>query len=593
MIIAVRSGPTSAFAGAHHFTVGNLAMTEIQGIQEIHGEDKVHQSKYQCVIHLGFSSFTLSLVMGSLLKNIIVGAAHNDSSRQYAPRCHPGTREAILELLLIWFNDIARLNSLFLLSGPAGVGKSAIMQTFAESIEDRVISVFISRPNNRNDPNRIFITIAYQLADCIEAYRDYIVDLIATKPYILNKNMETQFRAFITEPFIVRKIRAGGPPMAILLDGLDEVEGVEPQKDIIRIISKFTQEYLDTPLAWIIASRPELQITNTFKETSIQGRFESHSFFIDAPDARDDVRRFLDHSFKTIRDEFPGPTPADWPGEAVLAKLAAASSGLFIFAETAARFIKDPDHSSPISRLDIVLSAIDRSEGVSSAERPFRNLDNLYGEILSRISSKLLPTTKLLLGLALSFRSDGFLGLDPESKSRTLRGMSAILQLKSHQVYSALVKCISTVKIPPWEEADKEPLTFLHASFPDYLTDAERSGEFYIDVRGMEDEVVLGYLALWYEYSGENAGMLEYIIIILEECLYWLLASGSNSLHNKMGGTPEFTRGMFSDMGKTLLTQIVERHKPHGEFSSGSQQKRDECLNSLQNINMIHLLMRL
>jgi hypothetical protein len=532
--------------------------------------------------------------MRSLLNNIIVGAAHNDSSRQYAPRCHPSTREVILVLLLIWFYDIARLNSLFLLSGPAGVGKSAIMQSFAESLEDRVISVFISRPNNRNDPNRIFITIAYQLADCIEAYRDYIVYLIATKPYILNKNMETQFRAFIIEPFIVKKIGAGDPPMAILLDGLDEVEGVEPQKDIIRTISKFTQEYLDTPLAWIIASRPELQITNTFKEASIQGRFESHYISIDDPDARDDVRRFLDHSFKTIRDEFPGPTPVDWPGEAVLAKLAAASSGLFIFAETAARFIKDPDHYDPVSRLDIVLSAIDRSKGVSIAERPFRNLDNLYTEILSRISPELLPTTKLLLGLALSFRSSSrFLRLGARSKSRTLRGMSVILQLKAHQIYSALVKCISTLKIPPWEEADKEPLTFLHASFPDYLTDAERSGEFYIDVRGMEDEVVLGYLALWYEYSGENAGMLEYIIIILEECLYWLLASGSNSLHNKMGGTPEFTRGMFSDMGKTLLTQIVERHKPHGEFSSGSQQKRDECLNSLQNINMIHLLMRL
>jgi hypothetical protein len=527
--------------------------------------------------------------MRLLFEYIIIGAAHDDASRQYAPRCHPGTREAILETLLTWFNNISRLKSLFLISGPAGVGKSAIMQSFAESIADRVISVFVSRPNNRNNPNRIFTTIAHQLAGCIKAYRDYLVDLIATKPEILNKNMATQFHAFITEPFVVRKIGAGGPPMAILLDGLDEVEGVEHQKDIIRIISKFTQEYLDTPLAWIIASRPEFQITNTFKERSIQGRFESHSIFIDAPDARDDVRRFLVDSFKTIRDEIPYPTPMDWPGEAVLAKLAAASSGLFIFAQTAVRFIKDPDHLNPISRLDIVLSVIDRSKGVSSAEQPFRNLDNLYTEILSRISPELLPTTKLLLRLALSFRSDKFLGLRAGSRSRTLRGMSVILKLEPHHVSAALIKCISTLKIPPWEEADEEPLTFLHASFPDYLTDAERSGEFYIDVLGMEDQVLLGYCALWHKHSGENAGMFEYIMITFVDHLYWLSASGLYSFLNGMGGTPEFITGLLSDMGRTLLTQIVERHKPHREVSSESQQKHIECLNSLRKINMIHL----
>jgi hypothetical protein len=527
--------------------------------------------------------------MRLLLQHILIGAAHNDPSRQYAPRCHPGTREAILELLLTWFNNISRLKSLFLITGPAGVGKSAIMQSFAESIPDRIISVFVLRPNNRNDPDRIFTTIAHQLAVRIEAYRDYIVGLIATKPEILNKNMATQFHAFITEPFVVRKIGAGGPPMAILLDGLDEVEGVENQMDIIRIISKFTQEYLDTPLAWIIASRPELQITNTFKERSIQGRFESLPIFIDAPHARDDVRLFLVDSFETIRDEFPGPTPIDWPGEAVLAKLAAASSGLFIFAQTAVRFIKDPDHFNPISRLDIVLSVIDRSKGVFSAEQPFRILDNLYTEILSRISLELLPTTKLLLGLALSCRSDRFPGLGAASKSRTLRGMSVILKLELHQVYSALIKCISTLKIPPWEEADEEPLTFLHASFPDYLTDAERSGEFYIDVLGMEDHVLLGYCALWHKHSGENAGMFEYIMITFVDHLYCLSASGVYSFLNGIGGTPEFITGLLSDMSRTLLTQIIERHKPHQEFSSGSQQKHIECLNSLRKINMIHL----
>jgi hypothetical protein len=55
MIVTVPSGPTSVFAGAHHFNIGNLIATEI------HGEDKVRQSKNQCVIHSRFRLIHLIL----------------------------------------------------------------------------------------------------------------------------------------------------------------------------------------------------------------------------------------------------------------------------------------------------------------------------------------------------------------------------------------------------------------------------------------------------------------------------------------------------------------------------------------------------
>jgi hypothetical protein len=540
------------------------------------------------------NSSTLLTVMKLLLKSVMDGAAPDDASRKYRPSCHPGTREAILKWLLAWFNNASRSESLFLLNGPAGVGKSAIMLRYTEIADHRVISVFVSRPNNCNDPNRIFTTIGSQLAIHIEAYRNHIVGQIAADPLILNKDMATQFRVFIIEPFVVSKVGAGGPPLAILLDGLDEVDGVDAQRDIIRLIGTFMQNHPDAPLAWIIASRPELHITNAFNETLLQGRFKSYTLSIDDPDARQDVANFLSDSFDSTRSEFAGVIPTHWPSKTDLAKLTAASSGLFIFAATAVRFIRDPDHFDPVSRLDLVLSVIDRSKGVPSAEQPFRNLDNLYNEILSRIPSALLPITKLLLRLALSFRNDNFLGLDSQSKSRTLRGMALILQLDPDRVHPALIKCISTLKIPPREEAHKMPLTFLHASFADYLMDAERSGKFYIDVDGIEDDVLLGYLDLWYKYSGEGSGMFEYVIIVFEGRLYWLSGSDAEFISTEMQELPtseidKFITGILEDIGKTLLTEIVKRNKPHQGISSQLQQKHIECFNALRKINLISL----
>jgi hypothetical protein len=486
----------------------------------------------------------------------------------------------------------SRSESLFLLSGPAGVGKSAIMQSFTEMANPPVISVFVSRPNKCNDPNRIFTTIGYRFAIHIEAYRDYIVGQFAADPLILNTDMATQFRVFIVEPFVVRKIGAGGPPLAILLDGLDEVNGADAQRDIIRFIGTFMQDYPDAPLAWIIASRPELLITNTFKETPIQGRFKSYTISIDSPDARQDVAKFLSDSFDSIRCEFAGVIPTDWPKESDRKKLMVASSGLFIFAETALRFIRDPDHFNPVSRLNLVLSVIDRSKGVRSAEQPFRNLDNLYTEILSRIPAGLLPITKLLLRLALSFRNDNFFGLSAQSRSRTLRGMALILQLDLDTVHSALIKCISTLKIPLREKAHKMSLTFLHASFADYLMDAQRSGEFYIDVAGVEDDVLLGYLDLWYAYSGENLGMFEYVIIVFKGCLYTLSASDAKFLGTGMQNLPkiearDFTTGILEEMGIILLTAIVEGHQPHHGVSSQLQQKHIKCFNAVEAVQRL------
>jgi hypothetical protein len=134
------------------------------------------------------------------------------------------------------------------ITGPAGVGKSVIVQTFAEhlaKVKCLGTSVFISRPNKRNNPNGIFITIAYQLAIRIEAYRNFIIERLALDPQLLRGDMHSQFATSIVEPLVERKIGAGGKRWGILVDRLDEPQGEDAQCNTIQLISTFAHEHRD------------------------------------------------------------------------------------------------------------------------------------------------------------------------------------------------------------------------------------------------------------------------------------------------------------------------------------------------------------
>jgi hypothetical protein len=110
--------------------------------------------------------------MKELLEKTILGAEFDSSARDPPPRCHPGTRLAILErcLRFIVDNNDKKMRWVF---GAAGVGKSAIMQTVAESPLPPVTlraSIFFN-VTGRSDGSKSIITLAYQLAVKCRPYR--------------------------------------------------------------------------------------------------------------------------------------------------------------------------------------------------------------------------------------------------------------------------------------------------------------------------------------------------------------------------------------------------------------------------------------
>ena len=99
-------------------------------------------------------------------------AMHNSSARYDPPKCHPGTREAVLEHIMQWIFGSDDRDALILwLYGPAGAGKSAIMQSIAEkcaTLNMLLASFFFSRSDaTRNHPGMLIATIAAQIATII------------------------------------------------------------------------------------------------------------------------------------------------------------------------------------------------------------------------------------------------------------------------------------------------------------------------------------------------------------------------------------------------------------------------------------------
>ena len=67
-----------------------------------------------------------------LFDHIASSALHNSSESYDRGKCHPGTRKFVLEKILQWAKNPNNLGLLMWIFGPAGAGKSSIMQSIAE-----------------------------------------------------------------------------------------------------------------------------------------------------------------------------------------------------------------------------------------------------------------------------------------------------------------------------------------------------------------------------------------------------------------------------------------------------------------------------
>jgi NACHT domain len=412
-----------------------------------------------------------------LSKMIATDATHDTCERYPPPNVHTGTRTKILEVLTAWINDQHSECRVFWLHGPAGAGKSAILQALAEllmSSEGPVVGSFFfgKGQGKRGSGDYLFSTLAYQLAVNMHGLRAYVDEVLQSDPTLPTKSMEIQLRTLIIEPF-QRLQSLPSRIQTVIVDGLDECQGDETQKLILQLIGDALTKY-NLPLRFLIASRPEPHIRDGFDSPNllpITNRLMLHDDFR----TRNDIEKYLQDGFLDICSKSRSMihVKMPWPGEDVINTLTRHACGQFIYAATVLKFVGQKS-TYPPKQLDIVL----RPHPLRG--KAFSDLDCLYFQILSTH-----PDPKMLVRVFSTI-----LGLQ---RPQPIIVIEDILETEKGEILDVLQGLHSLLEVPDdnisQSDSDDDdqirgPLPRIrirHASFRDYLLDKNRSGTFYID----------------------------------------------------------------------------------------------------------------
>ncbi|KAJ3570831.1 hypothetical protein NP233_g4147 [Leucocoprinus birnbaumii] len=473
---------SGVFAGAHDVAVNNPMFINVNPRSEGEFEQADHPK-----------------AMAWLRASMIEHAQHDSAGRDPPPRCHPDTRISILGRTHNWVNNPQRQKRLLWIRGPAGVGKSAIVQTVVDSLsipesKRLIASLFFSRPNGRSNPQRVFPTIAYQLASQDSAYRAYIETIRPPdSPPLEAKAMKEQFRLLVVEPLVKSRISTTNGDILIAIDGLDECDA-HPDYDssdpaqrrgrsleqvhsaIIELISDFILAYPSIPVVWIIASRPESHITSTFTSRNVKNSYTEESISVDDEEACRDVEKFLTAEFEKLAEAYPDHiTITPWPTNPQFLRIAQAASGLFIFGEVVIRFIGDPEVRNPISQLEHVLTAIDKLRRCKKPKNPLSALDVIYTAILARIPLARMEDLKKILPLVFYVNRKSI-----SVHNYKFRNMYEHLDISRGDAITSFNYLHSVIYFARLKDVGETQPRFYHASFRDYLEDPSRSGEYTI-----------------------------------------------------------------------------------------------------------------
>ncbi|KAF9446793.1 hypothetical protein P691DRAFT_776618 [Macrolepiota fuliginosa MF-IS2] len=475
----------------------------------------------------------ISLANGSTGIDILLeasnrDAAHDSGARDYAPRCHPGTREQHIEDIVYWAIPAAGTDNplpLFWMKGPAGVGKSAIAQTCAERLKKlgKLGATFFFSVKERDKATEFIPTIAYQLSTEFPEYRGLVDKRILHDKAILNKTMATQLQTLIVEPLqeLEKAGKGIGQRIVILVDGLDECESTDAQCRIIEIIAAAARDGV-TPLCWAFFSRPEPHIEASFSSADI-AQITCMTLLPISGDANSDIELYLRSGFENILRRRNIPLKSQWPSDNNIQTLVKNSNGLFIYAATALRVVAQP------GSIEEALSAVCAASSDRTSNSPFAELDAFYMLIIQRIPPEELPTILLLCAILCQ------LGMYAPGGSQ-IGGMllGNLLSLSEIQ-FRAVCNQLSAVlhfdnrgdSFDPiqfgnidhlFQRATSTPtrgfrayvrsglggsIYFYHKSFYDFLVDPMRSGTFCVMSLAVTNAQFKKYLELLLKYESD------------------------------------------------------------------------------------------
>ena len=407
-------------------------------------------------------------------------AGHLCGNRQ---GCLGGTREGVLKDIDHWFANEGS-QRVFWLNGLAGTGKSTIAQSFAETTSENGklgASFFCSRDfEDRSNLQKIFPTLAFQLACRYPHFRRKLLDVVKEGPHVGHESLCSQM-----EKLLVGPLKTTQTTTLIIIDALDECKDKEPASGILSILSRYMGQI--PTVKFFITGRPEPRIRYGFRLKSLAPITEVLKLHEVKPEVVDsDIELFFRTQLTSLIGNRSDPDLAeDWPSPSDIKVLCKKAAGFFIYASTTVKFIAS-EAGSPSEKLSIITSLPE-----STAEEGRSGVDQLYTQIIHQAFSGVHPGNSQQY---LQFRTvigAVLLLFNPLS----IRGLSDLLGCSLQYIQNTTQFLHSLLLVPGNME---EPIRIFHKSFPDFLMDPSRCEveEFVIKPAGCHAEILLSCLGL-------------------------------------------------------------------------------------------------
>ncbi|KAF7368291.1 hypothetical protein MVEN_00150100 [Mycena venus] len=390
----------------------------------------------------------------------VPGSSYNESGVQGNEGCMPGTRVGVLAELMAWATD-PKSPPIYLLTGMAGTGKSAIARSFAQLLDRRMLlgaSFFCSRSSEaRSNVGSIIPSLAFHLAWHSEAYARALIGAIKTNPGVtFNLRVaDFQFTTLMLQPS--QSLHQAQAPI-LVMDALDECSSIDAIQALLKVLIHST----GVQLKFFITSRPEPHVNMEFRPEVLARRLRLHDIEHDIVTA--DISKYLRKNLHDVasRINIPG-----WPSDSDLEELVKRAGGLFIFAFTAIQYLSGKLFSRDEiqNRLQNILHGIPTKNQTAG-------VDTLYDQIFDNAWNGIEPDEKTARQRALTT-------IICLREPLPLSAIAGLLAENPDNLESSLADFHSVLDIPAALEA---PVLIFHASFPDYITNNLRSGRNMLDV---------------------------------------------------------------------------------------------------------------
>jgi hypothetical protein len=395
-------------------------------------------------------------------------APFNCFAKQHELTCLPGTRIDLLREIYSWA-DGRDGRHIFWLSGLAGTGKSTISRTVARNYHtpQRLgASFFFSRGDGDVGHAGTFVTsIAVQLAHNVPASRQYISNAVAERSDIASQSLRDQWHHLVLGPLS----KLEGPLSYVLVvDALDECDDENDIRIIVQLLAE-ARSLERVRLRVFLTSRPEVPIRHGLFQIPDAEHQDVVLHNISPPIVDHDISLFLQHYLRVVAQE--RSFDIDWPGPETIEQLVRRACGLFIWAATAWRFIRDGKRFA-VKRLETILAS-----NSSTAAGPEKHLNEIYVTVLKNSvdpnytdeeRAEHYETLRYILGsMVISFSS---LPVDAWSK---------LLHAPKQDVDQTLEDLHAILDIP---EGSTRSVRTHHPSFRDFLLNKDRCGDaFWVD----------------------------------------------------------------------------------------------------------------